>query len=152
MQQLKNENASLLEKIKDKKEVLKEKEPQYKKMVERVDAAKREITADNLKKVYEFLEKKNAEPVAFVMEAIVGLLRGMNRADTQSVEMYIKKHESFMIGVSRLDLRRMNFQHCTDNLKALKDKYHAQLNSAEFVNFQPITKLLVELCLGGLTA
>ena len=82
MQQLKNENASLLEKIKDKKEVLKEKEPQYKKMVERVDAAKREITADNLKKVYEFLEKKNAEPVAFVMEAIVGLLRGMNRADT----------------------------------------------------------------------
>ena len=82
MQQLKNENASLLEKIKDKKEDLKEKEPQYKKMVERVDAAKREITADNLKKVYEFLEKKNAEPVAFVMEAIVGLLRGMNRADT----------------------------------------------------------------------
>ena len=121
-------------------------------MVERVDAAKREITADNLKKVYEFLEKKNAEPVAFVMEAIVGLLRGMNRADTQSVEMYIKKHESFMIGVSRLDLRRINFQHCTDNLKALKDKYHAQLNSAEFVTFQPITKLLVELCLGGLTA
>ena len=51
-------------------------------MVERVDATKREITADNLKKVYEFLEKKNAEPVAFVMEAIVGLLRGMNRADT----------------------------------------------------------------------
>lgn len=82
MQQLKNENASLLKKINDKKEVLKEKEPQYKKMVERVDAAKREITADNLKKVYEFLEKKNAEPVAFVMEAIVGLLRGMNRADT----------------------------------------------------------------------
>lgn len=82
MQQLKNENASLLEKIKDKKEDLKEKEPQYKKMVERVDAAKREITADNLKKVYEFLEKKNAEPVAFVMEGIVGLLRGMNRADT----------------------------------------------------------------------
>ena len=152
LQQLRNENEALLDKIRDKREVLKEKEPQLKKMVERVDAAKREVTADNLKRVYEFLEKKNAEPVAFVMEAIVGLLRNMSRADTQSVEMYIRKHESFMIGVGRLDLRKISFQHCQNNLKALRDGYHAKLNSEEFALFQPLTKLLVELCLGGLTA
>jgi hypothetical protein len=121
-------------------------------MIERVDAAKREVTADNLKKVYTYLEKNNNEVVAFVMEAIVGLLRNMSKADVQSVEMYIKKHESFMIGVSRLDLRKLNFQHCQENLKRLRDGYHAKLNSEEFQIFQPMTKLLVELCLGGLTA
>jgi len=121
-------------------------------MIERVDAAKRQVTADNLKQVYEFLEKKNAEPVSFVLEAIVGLLRNMSKADTLSVEMYIRKHESFMIGVGRLDLKKINFQHCANNLKALRDGYHAALNSEEFVLFQPLTKLLVELCLGGMTA
>jgi len=73
-----------------------------------------------LKKANQFLEKKQAEPVSFVMEALIGLLRDMRRADTKSVELYIKKHESFMIGVNRLDLKKMNPKYCQEHLNELK--------------------------------
>lgn len=121
-------------------------------MVEAVDQAKREITPDNLKKINEFLEKKSAEPVAFVMEALIGLLRGMRRADTKSVELYIKKHEGFMLGVNRLDLKKLNPSHCQEHLDALKKKYNAALNSEEFAIFLPFRALLVQLVCAGLTA
>lgn len=74
-----------------------------------MDATKRQITPDSLKKVYDFLDKKSAEPVTFLMEALVGLLRGMKRADTKSVELYVKKHEGFLIAINRLNFKKMNF-------------------------------------------
>jgi len=85
------------------------------------------------------------------MEALIGLLRGMRRADTKSVELYIKKHEGFMIGVNRLDLRKMNPEHCQEHLDALKRKYNAALNSEEFVTFLPFRTLLVQILIAGLT-
>lgn len=121
-------------------------------MVEQVDAAKREITPEVLKKAYDYLEKKTAEPVAFVMEALVGLLRGMRRADTKSVELYIKKHEGFLIGVNRLNLKELNPTHCAEHLDALKKKYNVALNSEEFSLFIPFRSLLVQLVCTGLTA
>jgi hypothetical protein len=121
-------------------------------MVEQVDGAKREITPENLKAVYDYLEKKTAEPVVFVMEALVGLLRGMRRADTKSVELYIKKHEGFMIGVNRLNLKQLNPDHCREHLDQLKKKYNVALNSEEFAIFMPFRILLVQLICAGLTA
>jgi hypothetical protein len=121
-------------------------------MVESVDAAKREVTPESLKNINAFLEKKSAEPVTFVMEALVGLLRGTRRADTKSVELYIKKHEGFMIGVNRLDLKKLNPQYCQEHLEALKKKYNVALNSEEFVIFAPFRSLLVQLVCAGLTA
>lgn len=72
--QLRNEIAAAQEKIKRRQGVHNTKMPEYKKIIEQVDAAKREVTADGLKKVYTFLEKKSAEPVTFLMEALIGLL------------------------------------------------------------------------------
>jgi hypothetical protein len=43
-----------------------------------------------LKKVYNYLEKKNNEAVVYVMEALIGLMRGSKRADSMSVELYTK--------------------------------------------------------------
>lgn len=143
IQALRKEIESLQAKIADKRETLAVREPAFKKMVEAVDQAKREITPENLKKINEFLEKKSAEPISFVMEALIGLLRGMRRADTKSVELYIKKHEGFMIGVNRLDLKKLNPAHCQEHLDALKKKYNAALNSEEFAIFLPFRALLV---------
>lgn len=47
--------------------------------------AKKAITADYLTSVYNFLEKQNSPAVAFLVEALVGLMRGQRRADTRSV-------------------------------------------------------------------
>ena len=85
------------------------------------------------------------------MEALVGLLRNMRRADTKSVELYIKKHEGFMIGVNRLDLRKMNPKYCQEHLDELKRKYNVALGSEEFVPFLPFRTLLVQILIAGLT-
>ena len=95
---------------------MKQQNPLYKKLIEGVDASKREITPENIKKVNKFLEKKSSEPVSFVMEALVGLLRNVKRGDMKSVELYLKTHEGFMIGINRLNFKKLNFTYCQENL------------------------------------
>ena len=57
-----------------------------------------------------------------------------------------------MIGVNRLDLKKLNPDYCKEHLDALKRKYNAALNSEEFVNFLPFRTLLVQILIAGLTA
>ena len=102
--------------------------------------------------MYQFLEKRTAEPVAFVMEALVGLMRNMKRADTKSVELYIIKHEGFMIGLNRINVKKLNFEYLNEHLTLLRDKYNVLLNSEEFEIFRPFRKILAELCQVGLVA
>jgi cytochrome c556 len=152
--QLRNEIAAAQEKIKRRQDTHNAKMPEYKKIIEQVDAAKREITPEGLKKVYAFLEKKSAEPVTFLMEALVGLLQGKKRADTKSVESYIKQHASFMIGVNRVEFNRIKVKEISveETLNQLTSVYNRQLNSEEFASFQPLRKLLVQMCLAALYA
>ena len=116
-------------------------------MQEALEEAKKEITPDNMKKIYTFLEKKNPEPVVYLMEALVGLMRGQKRADPVSVELYTKKHEGFMIGLNRVDAKQLNVNTCQDHLNALQDKYDKILGSEEFVLFRPYRNVLSKLCL-----
>ena len=55
----------------------------------------------------------------FIIEALVGLLRGERRSNAVSVELYIKKYEGFMIGLNRADPKIMNPSFCQDNLDLL---------------------------------
>ena len=55
----------------------------------------REITKDMLTKAYKFFEKNNNEAVVFIFEALVGIMRDQKKADSSSVEMYMKKFEGF---------------------------------------------------------
>jgi len=116
VKQLKKDIDMVPIKIEEKKKMLAEKEPQLKRLMEGIEQTKKLITPDNLKKVYAFLDKKSAEPIAFVMEAVVGLLRGQRRADTKSVELYIQKHEGFMIGLNRLNYKKLNTEYLQENL------------------------------------
>jgi len=65
-----------------------------------------------LKKVYNYLEKKNNDAVVYVMEALIGLMRGSKRADSMSVELYTKTHEGFMMGLNRIDITKANVDYC----------------------------------------
>lgn len=80
---------------------------------------KKDITPDTVKKVYRFLEKNKNEAVIYIFEALVGLMRGNRRADARSVELYTKKHEGFMIGLNRIDFKKLNSDFCQEHLNNL---------------------------------
>ena len=83
-----------------------------KKLLDELVIAKKDINADNLKKVYNYLEKKCNEACVYILEALVGLMRGSKRADSMSVELYTKKHEGFMMGLNRIDIKHLNTVYC----------------------------------------
>ncbi len=91
---------------------MQEKQVPIKKLEEAYEKLKHEITPETMKKAYKFLETKNNEAVIFVFEALVGLMRGNRRADARSVELYTKKHEGFMIGLNKIDFKRLNTDFC----------------------------------------
>jgi uncharacterized protein YifE (UPF0438 family) len=163
IKQYKRENEDLNDYIKKRTETISTIDQTFKKYKERIDVSKREITPENMKKVFAFLEKRTAEPVAFLMESFIGLMRGQRKADTKSVEIYLKKHEGFMIGVNRLDYKQLNIEHCNAHLLALMDTqdsaskglgkgYEKQLSSPEFAIFVPYLNVFADICRAGVHA
>ena len=100
---------------------------------------------DNLKKIFNYLDTKYSEASAYVMEALVGLMRKMRRADIKSVELYTKSYEGFSIGLGRIRLEELNFEHCADHVNQLNEKYSALIQSQkELEIFIPYHNLLKE--------
>jgi uncharacterized coiled-coil DUF342 family protein len=147
VERLKLANEEYKKKIEEKKKQLEEKKEPIKKLVESMDQAKKEITEANLKKVYNFLEKKYNEACVYVMEALVGLMRGMKRADQMSVKLYTEKHEGFMLGLNRIDIKNLEVKNCQEHLDNLREKYDKTLASEEFEIFRPYRNVLSKLCL-----
>lgn len=95
-------------------------EPQLAQKQAAIEKVKHEITVDNLKKVFNFLDTKNADAPAYVMESLIGLMRKMRKADIKSVELYTKSYEGFSIGLSRLRLEDLNYDHCAYHSNEIK--------------------------------
>lgn len=55
------------------------------------------------------------------MEALVGLLRGQARADSTSVELYLRKFEGLMISLNRIDYSKMKVEHCEQHLRVFME-------------------------------
>lgn len=108
---------------------------------------KKEITPEVVKKVYKYLEKNKNEAVIYIFEALVGLMRGNRRADARSVELYTKKHEGFMIGLNRIDFKRLNTDFCQEHLNNLQSQYDKILDGSDLTLFKPFRNLLAKLCL-----
>jgi len=81
------------------------------------------------------------------MEALIGLMRGSKRADAMSVELYTKVHEGFMMALNRIDVKKLNVDHCQEHLDNLRDKYDHILKESEFDNFKPHRNILSKICL-----
>lgn len=136
----------LHKKIEEKNVKLNEKKEPIKKILTALDQYKKEVTEATLKKVFGFFEKKNNEACIYVMEALVGLMRGVKCADKMSVELYIRKHEGFMLALNRIDVRSLEIKHCQEHLENLREKYDAVLTSEEFDVFRPFRNILSKLC------
>ena len=104
---------------------------------------KHEITVDNLKKVFNFLDTKNADAPAYVMEALVGLMRKKQKADIKSVELYTKSYEGFSIGLSRLRLEDLEYEHCAYHAEQIK-RWTSAIQQPQFSFFMPYYRLLEE--------
>lgn len=74
-------------------------------------------------------------------------MRGSKRADARSVELYTKKHEGFMMGLNRIDIKKLNVAHCQEHLDNLREKHDNVLKSEEFEIFRPYRNILSKLCL-----
>lgn len=92
--------------------LLENKKAPIKQLSDALETTKKEITEANLKKVFNYLEKKSNEACVYTMEALIGLMRGSKRADAMSVELYTKKHEGFMMGLNRIDIKKLNVDYC----------------------------------------
>jgi hypothetical protein len=115
-------------------------------LLEELEVVKKDITEPNLKKVYTYLEKKSNDAPVYIMEALIGLMRGSKRADAVSVELYTKKHEGFMMGLNRIDIKKLNVAYCQEHLDNLRDKYNEVLSHEEFAIFVPYRNVLEKLC------
>jgi len=93
--------------IQSKKNKLAEKMKPITQLNEQYAKTVKEITADRIKKVYKYLEDHNNPAVAFILESLVGFMRNQ-KANNESVEMYLRKYEVFMIGLNRLDIKKLN--------------------------------------------
>jgi len=77
------------------------------------------------------------------MESLVGLMRKMRKADIKSVELYTKTYEGFSIGLSRLRLEDLNYDHCAYH-SANIEKWSGEIHRSEFAIFVPYYNLLQE--------
>ena len=102
--------------------------------------------------MYTYFEKKSTEPVVYIFEALIGLMRKAPRADHKSVEIYLKKYEGFVMAVDRANVKTFNYTYCQQHLAALTEKYDAIINTPEFKNFQPFRDLLRVFCELGILA
>lgn len=101
-----------------------------------------------LKKVYAYFEKKSNLACVYIMEAVVGLMRNMKRADAMSVELYTKKFEGFMIGINRIDHKKINFDNCEEYKKTIiSNGYEASIEgNKDLVCFVPLKNILMIIC------
>ena len=74
-------------------------------------------------------------------------MRGAKRSDPVSVELYTKKYEGFMIGVSKVDIKKLNVNNCQEHLDILADQYDKIIdNDKSFAMFKPYRDVLQKFC------
>jgi len=59
------------------------------------------------------------ENVIFILESLIGLVQGVERAHSRQVELYMKKAEGFIQAISRIDYSKVSLTHCENLLKDL---------------------------------
>ena len=145
IKQLRQNNQSIQSLINEQNALLKEKTPIFKQARLDVETAKQAITQENLKKIYEFLSKKSSEPITYIVEAFVGLMRNMRRADTKSVELYFRSYDGLLIGLNRLEFKKLNKTHVDEHVEAMTKHEPVIKGHKEFEFFIPLLSLFRQL-------
>mmetsp|Transcript_45592 Transcript_45592/g.33336 ORF Transcript_45592/g.33336 Transcript_45592/m.33336 type:complete len:108 (+) Transcript_45592:235-558(+) len=74
-------------------------------------------------------------------------MRGQYRADFESVEIYLRNFDSFLIGINRFDPEKANSDNAEKALMELLEKWDRVLASEEFKIFIPFRNILSKFAL-----
>jgi hypothetical protein len=74
------------------------------------------------------------------------MFRGTKKADNFSVELYLKKHEGFIMGIERVEPKKLNPEYCQFHLDQLRDKYDRLFAEEALALFRPFKNVLEKLC------
>ena len=113
-----------------------------------INQTKNKLNEKLVKKAFAYLEKKSDKHCVIVMEQLVGILREEERASALSVELYMRKFEGLMIGINRLDHKKINYTYCDEYIKELKEKNVRQslTDDKDLHVFLPFLDLLEKYC------
>ena len=108
----KDEIEAISEKVQtlDKKKIyregkLKNVEEPIKKLLDDKLTVQKKLDQKILDKCTIFLAKHSDENIVFIMQSLVGILRGQNTSDAFSVEIYLKKVEGLYLALNRIDFK-----------------------------------------------
>jgi hypothetical protein len=105
--------------------------------------AKREINKKLVKDTYKYLEKKSDPIIVKLMESFVALLRNKQVASREDVELYLKKHESLLTAMNKVNPREIkgeNAKTYVDNVQGIRHQftedaiYHKYIPYLVFLN------------------
>jgi hypothetical protein len=78
-------------------------EDPIKKLLDEKLAMQKKIDQPMLDRCSKFLASHSDDNIVFVMQNLVGILRGLNTSDAFSVELYLKKVEGLYLALNRID-------------------------------------------------
>ena len=121
-------------------------EPKIKKLKQEMEEAVKDITPELLSEVNKFFEHKSNEAGIYVLESLVGLMRKTKKSDNFSVELYLKKYESFMHALHKVVPKNLVKDDCMDVVKQLEIKYDHMFLDERNKLFKPFRHVLAKLC------
>lgn len=90
---------------KDREAKLKSVEEPIKKLLDDKLTMQRKLDQKILDNCTKFLTKTTDERIVFIMQTLVGILRGQTPADAYSVKLYLKKLDGLMLALNRIDFK-----------------------------------------------
>ena len=76
--------------------------------MDKKNAMQKKLDQSTLDRCSKFLSKKNDPNIAFIMQSIVGILRGQNSADPTDVQIYLKKQDGLNLALNRIKFSAEN--------------------------------------------
>lgn len=92
-------------KKKDREAKLKNVEEPIKKLLDDKLTMQKKLDQKVLDKCSNFLTKHSDERIVFIMQSLIGILRGQSTSDAYSVELYLKKLEGLTLALNRIDFK-----------------------------------------------
>ena len=102
---LQDKVADLDKKKKDREGKLKNVEEPIKKLLDDKLTMQKKLDQKVLDKCSTFLTKHSDNRIVFIMQSLIGILRGQSTSDAYSVELYLKKLEGLTLALNRIDFK-----------------------------------------------
>lgn len=89
--------------IDKRKQDLQKVEGPIKKLMDDKIAMQKKLDQKTLDRCTKFLSKKSEDNVAFIMQSLVGILRGATTSEPVDVEIYLKKQDGLILALNRIN-------------------------------------------------